>query len=275
MPLKFHEGRDFKINKSKRMISVEIEVSTVQNTKIADTVRNWSGSIVTDGSVSGDKPFEINTAPASGDLFLKQIDEICKTLRDNGGKANASCGLHVHIDARKENFFYLKKLAYLYSKIEDALFSIVAPSRKESTYSQPCGPKLIRNLENQRVPKDVEKTIVKNIYGADVDIEQKKGQKYDSARYSALNLHSWVFRGTVECRMHHGTVNATKIKNWGMLWAGILDFAEDNSEMFIKNMKGDSLSCLLSVCQNDTVRAWVVERHNQFNGQTSDADVDG
>lgn len=273
-PVTFHESTSFKLNKSKRFISVEIEVADFDGNKIVKAVDKWKGSIVEDGSVDGNNPFEINTSPANGDLFLKQIDEICKVLSENDGAANSSCGLHVHVDARSDNFFYIKKLSYLYEKIEDALFSIVAPSRKNSHYSRPCGKKYVKNLEANTVPKDVEKAILKNMYNQDnVNLLDKKDNKYDESRYNALNLHSWIYRGTVECRMHHGTINATKIKNWGMLWASILDYAENNPESYLKNLKGDGLSILLSVCPNDSLREWVVERHAKFkNGRSSDAD---
>lgn len=264
----FHEaGRgEFKLNPSKRFISAEIEVSEVngKNPNTYKAVSNWGGAIVSDGSIQGRFGFEINTAPASGDKFLKQIDEICQGLSKDDGRVNKSCGLHVHIDARDFNFYDIRKLVFLYAKIEDAIFSVIAPSRKSSTFCSPCGQKFVKDLENNIVPKDNEKTILKNVYGYEERISSLRTNKYNSARYSALNLHSWVYRGTIECRAHQGTVNAEKIKNWGMLWGAIIDYAANNTEKDIKRLKGDSLSILLSICPNDTVRAWVVARHNHF-----------
>lgn len=245
---------------------MEIEVAEVgqNNHTVAGVIEGHGGAIVHDGSIQGRHTFEINTAPASGDKFVKQINEICEALNTDKAKVNKSCGLHVHVDARDFNFYDVRKLVFLYEKLEDALYGIVAPSRRQSTYCQPCGPKFVKNLEQNIVPKDNEKTLIKNVYGSEENIAYLKRNKYHSARYAALNVHSWVYRGSIECRMHQGTVNAKKIIAWGMLWAAILDYAFTHTEKQIKSLKGDSLSLLLSIAPNDEIKEWIVERRKTF-----------
>src|SRR6478736_7584404 len=99
--LEFHTpGRtQRKLNKSSRFISAEIEVTGIRNNKklIEETVKKWSGSIVYDGTLPKPDGFEINTAPAAGDLYIKQITDICNKLSRAGAGVNDTCGLHVHI----------------------------------------------------------------------------------------------------------------------------------------------------------------------------------
>src|SRR6266702_5519087 len=116
--LKFYRAtqKQKKKNKSDRFIAAEIEVSRIShkdyahglklpNVFIASTknlenvVRKWHGSIVRDGSLPN-SGFEINTSPAAGDVYIKQITEICKALTRVDAKINNDCGLHIHIDAR-------------------------------------------------------------------------------------------------------------------------------------------------------------------------------
>jgi len=265
----FHKATNVqhKVNPSSRYISAEIEVAETRvgaEDTTSPPVKKWNGGIVEDGSLPA-SGFEINTAPASGDLYVNQIHDICEGLAEQNGKATKACGLHIHVDARDYNFYDVRKLAFLYEKIEDALFGIVAPSRKASHYCQPCGKKYVRELENNTIPKDNEKKILENVYGSkDVDLERVKGNKYNEARYGALNVHSWVYRGSIEFRMHHGTVNEEKITNWGILLAGIVDYAYDNSEKKIKTLKGDPLSILLSIAPSDKVKEWVTDRYKYF-----------
>ncbi len=263
----FHESMKLhKVNPSKRFIAAEIEVATVGENGIvvSDVVRGWRGAVVHDGSVQGEVPFEINTAPAAGDKFTQQIDEICAALKTAGGEVNKTCGLHTHVDARDFNFYDIRKFAFLYEKIEEGLFSIIAPSRKTNRYCQPCGKKYVKDLESNIIPKANEKTLIKNVYGHDERIATLRGNKYTEARYAAMNLHSWVFRGTIENRMHQGTVNAKKIKMWAMLNAGILDYAYDNTEKLIKSIKGNPIQILMDIAPTPEVAAWVEKRSNHF-----------
>ncbi len=248
---------------------MEIEVAGMRQRSalVADAVTRWQGSIVEDGSLppSG---YEINTAPAQGDKFIEEITEICSALKNQKAFANAQCGLHVHIDCRNHNFIDLKKTIFLYQKIEPALYDIVAPWRRTSHYCRPCGDKYAKDLEHLRTPKDNENKILENVYGTkDVIIRQKKESKYDQSRYNALNLHSWVYRGTLENRMHHGTVLADVIINWGLLWASIVDYAFESkhTERQLKSLKGDSFQLLVQVAHTDPLKKWLVDRKKFFD----------
>ena len=277
-PPTFHEASksEFKKNDSKRHLSVEIEVAMAElpgNAIFEMVVDKWKGSIVEDGSLprSG---FEINTAPANGDKFVNQIKEICAALQSQKSSIDKSCGLHVHVNAKDFNYYDLRKLAYLYAKVEDALFSVVAPSRKQSRFCYPCGDKYVHDLDRHTVPKDNENKIQENVYGRKVNVSQIKRNKYEQARYNALNIHSWFYRGSIECRMHQGTVNATRIINWAMLWAAILDFAFYNTENDIKALKGDSFQILMSVAPTAEIKEWLIERRKKFESKSIDENTD-
>ncbi len=267
-----------KVNPSGRFIAAEIEVADIGENGmiVTQAVRKWGGGIVRDGSVIGPNPFEINTAPAAGDKYIEEVNEICKALKDANAVINNTCGLHVHVDARDFNFYDIRKLALIYEKIEPALFSIVAPSRRDSRYCKPCGPRYVKDLENNIVPKDNEKTLIKNVYGRDERIATLKGNKYEDARYSAMNIHSWIYRGTIECRIHQGTASAKKIKMWGVLWAGILDYAFENKEAYIRSIKGNSLDILKEIAPTEECKAWIASRHEFFaKKENANADLAG
>ena len=266
------------MNPSNRYLSAELEINSSRteesrrdNRAVGSVVNQWGGAIVHDGSVGG---YEINTAPASGDLFVAQIRAICAALAETHSDVDRRCGYHIHIDARDFNYYDLRRLIKLYARIEPALFEIVPPSRRTNTYCQKCGDRLLKGLEDAVRPGETKRVIIENIYGAGVLCDRarifrdRKRQKYDHSRYNALNLHSWFFRGTVECRLAAGTTNADKIINWGILWASILDYAYKTPERRIDALRGNPLQILLRIAPTRRVKRWIRERHARFLQET-------
>lgn len=258
-------------NPSKRHISCELEVDNAESDSgISNAVRSWKGSIVRDGSLSS-MGFEICTAPAAGDVFCDQIERICGALNDSRADVNESCGYHVHVDARDFNFWDVRRLILVYAKIESALYDCVPQSRRTSQYCEPCAEKYLGALGN--TPKLLKKGVVECLYpnlkystGRDrkSDYKNARGDKYQRARYNALNIHSWLYRGTVECRMAAGTCNADKVILWGILWAGILDYAKTATEATISKLPADPWDCLLTIAPTAEVREWLAARRAKF-----------
>jgi Putative amidoligase enzyme len=263
---------EHKFNPSSRYIAMEIEVASVKpgiERPVQDTIQKWGGAIVRDGSLI-DTGFEINTAPASGDKFVQEITEICNALKEQKGKIDDRCGLHVHVEARNFDYYDLRKLIFFYAKVEDSLFSIVRRGRRNSDYCHPCGERLVRDLERHRAPKDNRKKVLENVYGREVNVSAVRRERRNPARYAALNLHSVLYRGTVENRMHHGTIDRNTIVNWGLLWAAILDFVYNNTEKEIRGMSGDGIKLLCDVSPSNTVKDWISERHEWFKSHTKE-----
>lgn len=232
----FHSCKrnQLKLNRSKRFLSAEIEVAAIDDDFISDVVRKWRGSIVHDGSLPS-TGFEINTAPASGDLFINQVLEICTALNKGRATTTTACGLHVHIDARDYSYYDLRRLVKAYAKIEPFLYGMVPRERGKSRYCMPCGKNYMEQIDSGKIPyKAAKSSIFKATYNQELNknntIKMAKESKYNDARYSALNLHSWFYRGTIECRLFNNTTNFEKITNWGKMWAFILDYVASTSD---------------------------------------------
>ena len=251
-----------KLNSTDRFIAVEIEVANLEDPDsaygISECVRRWGGSIVSDGSLPA-TGFEINTSPASGDLFVKQIQEICTKLNNCEAVVDSSCGLHVHLDARDFDYYELRNLIKVYASLEPLFFSMVPESRENSQYCLPCGEKFAEAIDNGRLPyKEAKKKVIKATYGVDSPKDFRK-EKYCSARYTALNLHSFFFRGSLECRLFNGSTNPGKIVAWALTLAKMLEFAKKASQetcdkmwQTSKNLEAKDLKSLLfMVIDND------------------------
>ena len=281
-PLTFHAPKlhERKINASKRFLSVEIEVAKIDSgSDTARAVRKWRGGIVEDGSLPN-SGFEINTAPAGGDKFVEQITEICAALARGEASVTAACGLHVHIDARDFDHYMIRRLVNVYALVEDALFGMASPSRRTSSYCAPCGKAYRESIKTGAVPYKVAKAAtLEAVYAFKPDpdadassckyegrrLHSRKKNKYESARYNALNLHSWFYRGTVECRIFNGSTNRDKIVHWGMLWARILDYVARKSDKEVATeLSASPLNNLLHIAQLPVLADFIRERTAKF-----------
>ncbi len=247
-----------KRNPSRRLLSTEIEVASASYGDHVDSAaRYWRCSIVKDGSLPNGG-FEVCTSPAGGDQWTEQIEALCSALAEQDAQITSACGLHVHIDARDFSYWETRRLILLYARIESALYRTVPASRRESCYCKPCARDYLYWL-CQNGYRGTRKAIARGVYGVE-NTRFHKRDKYDGARYRLLNLHSWLYRGTVECRLHTGTIRASKIVPWGMLWANILDTAFRLTERQIEALPGDPLACLLALCPNAETTDYVRSR---------------
>jgi hypothetical protein len=250
-------------NPSERFLAVEIEVASAESgSRIDEVCRKWACSVIRDGSLP-DTGFEIATAPASGDLFCQQIEELCAALSYGGAEITKACGLHVHVDARDFSYWEVRKLIILYARLEDTLFRLVPASRRTNNFCQPCAESYLACL-TIRTLKDTKKAVLNGVYSKS-EIRWERKDKYHHRRYLALNLHSWFYRGTVECRMASGSINPVKIINWSILWAAILDFANRHTEKELKGIPEQGMALLSKIAPTDECRSWLHDRHNQLN----------
>jgi hypothetical protein len=277
----FHDSKlhQRKVNPTTRYIAAEIEVAEIANEgyPLSELVKRWRGSIVEDGSLPA-SGFEINTAPASGDKYVQQINAICDMIHKVGGTVNTKCGLHVHVDARDFNYYDLRRLARAYAAIEPALFKMVPNSRRNSRFAKRCGMEYLDAMRWGKFPySQVKADILKSTYRlkkidrqSGASLKKLKKSKYQDARYAALNIHSWFFRGTIECRLFNGTTNADKIVNWGVMWALILDYVVNNTDDTIDRdlplTDAASFENLLTMIGgNSMVKDFATARYEQYS----------
>lgn len=259
-----------------RLVSLEVEVNELaRGPGFMRAVKKWGASVVSDGSVDA---FELNTAPASGDKFFQQVQELGEALVAQKAQVGFNCGVHVHVDTRDYTFPDMRRLILLWNLVEPAMYRLVHPSRQNNRYCQPCGNRYAKAVLSGATPKELKEKFYQAVYqrtpGERFNAGTiRDGSKYSGDRYAALNVHSWMYRGTVENRMHHATVDWQKLANWACLNAYLVDFALTHTEQQIQDMfqvpgrfsptPAQSLRILTGILQNDWLRAWVELRATQ------------
>lgn len=278
----FHEGTNFQQNRIRRFLSVESEVANFK--EAADLrplnyfARRWGAGVVKDGTV----PYgaEICTAPASGDRFLTQIKELSSLHTKTGSVTNIRTGMHVHVDARDFYYTDLVNLIHLYACLEPALFAMLPPWRRINRFCTPCESQLtaiaasgnkfiaaIRDPETAQYTKTVKAAasvwkpsialqIAAKLYKTKTLKSVKKIHKsHDNQhiRYMALNLHSWVYRRTIEFRHFQGSTKEEDMVLWPQLMGAILDTAKrlpinaKRGQPCISRLPKNPVDCLLEI----------------------------
>lgn len=140
---------------------------------------------------------------------MKKLQEVVRCLRRHGAKVNASCGMHVHVDASNHTPRSLKNaLTIMYAK-EDILFkALKVQTAREIDYCQKVRKTVLEDI--RKLPSNnMSMEQVKRLWyeGRDGSYEH-----YDDTRYHALNLHAVFSKGTLEWRCFESTLHAGKVR---------------------------------------------------------------
>jgi hypothetical protein len=159
------------------IVSCDIDKVTdllIQNNLVNKVIITEDGSIDIDDYSDGEG-IELRILDTEQNIKYT-VNKVIKLLKSIKATVNESCGLHVHLDARNRD---KNKLFNNFMICQDYLYSLVADYRKDNTYS----------------------------YWRPLDHYNKN----DNEHYYGVSRSD---KGTVEIRMHHGTLNTNKINRW-------------------------------------------------------------
>lgn len=167
--------------------------------------------MVHDGSVNG---MEYILGPVLGkDGYDKIIAGTASMARKR--LITQSCGFHLHMNARDLSESQVLEFLRFCHSYQNEFYAFVPLSRLKSSYCSPLKP-----IENN----DLESYLYVD---SDSDVYECKRDKYNGARYTWINAHSYYYRGTIENRLHSGTMDSAKVINWVELWLKLLEYTKD------------------------------------------------
>jgi hypothetical protein len=225
-------------NPLRRLLTAEIEICGIKKSyqSLAIALKAWNASCVGDGSLPGGG-FEINTHPAAGDFWTVQVNEIMAGVHRAQGWVDDRAGCHIHVDCRDCGYEEMARVMLLACAVEPALFEMIPPLRRENNFCIPCSEMYIPALnmeyhaaENAGTPPLFRNVLLSMLYSRSKELsknqmESIKRSKSHAVRYRAINLHSYIHRGTLEFRMPPGTIYAENIIMWGRMLGELVEYA--------------------------------------------------
>lgn len=192
-----------------RAVGIDMEAPT----RAHETVTGWK--LVRDGSIitSDSCPFgfEIVSPPQTD---FKDLEKVCKILKENKIKTNFSTGLHVHHEIKELKRQQIIRVYEFYNKYESAIDSMLPERRKNNRFCKP-----IKEVIETVRSSSTKSSLLKKVAGAG------NSMYYDGCRYYKINLRSFIYYGTIEFRQHHGSIDFEEISNWILFTHKIIDRA--------------------------------------------------
>lgn len=138
---------------------------------------------------------------------IEELQQVVRAVRGAGAKVDASCGIHIHVDAARFGAKGLCNLVKMVNKQESLIEHALGVSdARRGRWCRGIDQAFLDKIEKQR-PRDLE-DMNRAWYG----YYNTRPIHYDSSRYRGVNLHNVWFRGTVEMRWFDGSLHAGKVK---------------------------------------------------------------
>lgn len=167
---------------------------------------------------------------------IETLQELCRQLRHNGAKSDASrgCGVHIHIGANGHTPQSLRNLANIMASHESLIAEALKLDRgRMSHYCRTVDPRFLEQV-NRRKPHTMAQLadIWYNSNGANYG----RNHHYNDSRYHMLNLHATFTKGTVEFRLfqfdeptaeRRGGIHAGQLKSYIQLCLALSQMAKD------------------------------------------------
>ncbi len=167
---------------------------------------------------------EVVSPILAGEAGLESLAKVCKILTAAGGKVNKSCGLHVHIDARRLDVKSIASLVVRYAQHESVIDSFMPISRRANNNTQYLGS--ICDVVNRH----------HDIIGGLSSVQLISSRLFRGCRFYKLNLESYARHGTVEFRHHSGSLNAEKVCNWVRFCQNFVEVSKNVANATIVNV---------------------------------------
>jgi hypothetical protein len=183
---------------------------------------NEKWTSVYDGSVRGAEV----VSPILGEERLNEASTVARLLLSAGGKVDRTTGFHVHIGAAALSLDHVAQWYLNWNLVHEAIGALVAPSRLNNSY---CKVPTLQNID-----RNVERIRNGEISDANGD------------RYQSFNLQSFQRHGTLEIRVHQGTLNGTK----AVAWAKFIDAFKDYSATKLITLDELGINDRLNKCES-------------------------
>lgn len=218
-----------------------------------DTPDAWMA--VPDGSLGGDAYTAEIVSPILSDARLNEARTVSRALLASGARVNTSTGFHVHMGASQIGTRGIANLVVNYYTTHPIFAKMVAPSRVNSRWCK------VLSLSDAQDTAD--------------RLNNNTFRFADADRYYSLNLHAVRRHGTLEFRLHQGTLNATKALAWvnfltamvnysmdGQLFSEALYFGNDGVERLAQ--LPDLLNTLRPFGLTDSVNDYLIRRADEL-----------
>ena len=182
---------------------------------------------------------------------IEILQSIIRKFRENGGKPNSSCGIHIHVDGANHNPQSLTGLVNFMTARQDLIYDALQIGSRGNRWCKKLNSQLLAEMKkNKSLSKEQAETIwyssANDGYCDGIDHSH-----YNSTRYHGVNLHSYFTKGTVEFRLFNSTLHAGKIKAYIQFCLALSAWAiTSNGKVVFRSMNGYTAEQKVTIMRN-------------------------
>lgn len=269
--------------------------SSCYHTRTVQDSKNRTWKVMRDSSISpsindrtranmDEYRVEMVTPPLSYE-DIELLQTVIRKLREVGGKAHSSCGIHIHVDGANHNAQSLRRLLNFFVARQDLIYEALNIGNRESSWCHKISPELLKEMKKN---KNIDKDAAERIWYSTANDNYYGGishEHYNTTRYHGVNLHAFFSKGTVEFRLFNSTLHAGKIKAYIQFCLAVSAWAitsEDNTVFRLMNgysaekkvtIMRNILTCRLGLFGDEfkTCRLWMMKALKDAAGMSSRA----
>ncbi len=266
------------LNPIKRDVGVEVELAYFTEPHAANPIPNFKHCTYRKVGDSSVQPagVELNVNPLKGDNIVRGLSEMLRWLHKNEADVNSTCGYHVHIDSADLNAKEVLRVVALFQALQTQIFGTLVHAGRAT--NQFCAQLSYPLADLQQLLVGGSAAVVKEwfhkkLYDLHLTPEKnpserktilaglrtEKQRKYNDGRRSAINVHSWMMRGTLEFRCKEGTLDPCDFLMWPQFCAAFVECAIKLKDEQLAQML-DSPPPLVQFCKTTmppAVAKWV------------------
>lgn len=157
---------------------------------------------------------EVVSPILKGQSGLKALEIVCSVIDNDDFRVSTTCGLHVHHGVTLSEKIW--QFINSWIDCEKHFLKIVPPSRQNNHYSRPWAVHFRDTRWDRSSSSEMPYAT------AQTNISAWTSSNLES-RYASVNMKSISLRNTIEFRMHSGTTEFKKIKNWIIITQSFLN----------------------------------------------------
>lgn len=152
---------------------------------------NWAENIYHDGS-----DVEIPSPILSGSKGLSELKSVMNLLKKHGCSTTSADGMHVHHDVKDLNLRQIHTIAETWMINQPLIHSLVDVHRVANRWCRDLRREDLVAIENE------------------IKLPPVPNARYEHDKYKSLSVASRVDYGTLEIRLHEGTLDFEKARGW-------------------------------------------------------------
>jgi hypothetical protein len=199
-----------------RLIGGQVQQVDPEDYAIGEMPSQWG--VVRDETILADEGCQTEVvSPPLAITDLAVVKTVLSELQRMGGRTNASCGIHVHVGSiPPSDFRAIVILVGMMEYIEPRFYlEFDVSNERREQFARPLDPKLVERIRRAASSGSIEEAIetLRLAWYGERGSERSK-DRYDPSRYHGLNIHSWLYRGTVEFRYFNSTLDPKMVERY-------------------------------------------------------------